>query len=87
MPFGLCNVPITFFKMITKTFKYLDQFMEVFLDDLIFYNNKEYHFNQLQKCLEKCYVNFTLILILKKCAFFVNLGVLLGHIRCVMEDF
>lgn len=52
MPFGLCNVPITFFKMITKTFKYLDQFMEVFLDDLIFYNNKEYHFNQLQKCLE-----------------------------------
>jgi len=68
MPFGLCNVPITFFKMITKTFKYLYQFMEVFLDDLIFYNNED-HFNQLQKCLEKCYVNFTLFLILKMCIF------------------
>jgi hypothetical protein len=69
MSFGLWNVPITFLKMITKTFKYLDQFMEVFLDDLIFYNNKEYHFNQLQTCLEKCYVNFTLILILKNVHF------------------
>jgi hypothetical protein len=69
MPFGLCNVPITFFKMIIKTFKYLDQFMEVFLDDYFFNNNKEDHFNQLQKCLEKCYVNFALILILKNVHF------------------
>jgi hypothetical protein len=69
MPFGLCNVPITFFKMITKTFKYVNEFMEVFLDDLIVYNNKEDRFNQLQKCVEKCYVNFALILILKNVHF------------------
>jgi hypothetical protein len=79
MPFGLCNVFVTFLKMITKTFKYLDQFMEVFLDDLIFYNNKEDPQSiakMSRKMLCELHINFNL----EKCAFCVNLGVLLGHI-------
>ncbi len=31
MPFGLCNAPVTFQKVVTKTFKpYLNKFMQVF---------------------------------------------------------
>jgi len=55
MPFGLCNVPSTFQKAITKTFKkYLNKFMQVFLDDFNVYGDKKDHLNQLQKCLEEC---------------------------------
>jgi hypothetical protein len=58
MSFGLCNVPATFQKVITKAFrKYFNDFMQVFLDDFSVYGNKEDHLQQLQKCLEECRVN------------------------------
>jgi hypothetical protein len=38
MPFGLCNVTATFQKVVTQTFKkYLNNFMQVFLDDFNVY--------------------------------------------------
>jgi hypothetical protein len=41
MPFGLCNVPTTFQKVVTKTFKeYLNKFMQVFLNDFSVYGSK-----------------------------------------------
>jgi hypothetical protein len=44
MPFGLCNDPITFFKMTTKTFQeYLNKLMQVFLDKLNVYGSKKDH--------------------------------------------
>jgi hypothetical protein len=34
MPFGLCNAPTTFQKVVTNTFnKYRNEFMQVFLND------------------------------------------------------
>jgi hypothetical protein len=70
--FGLCNVPTTFQKVVTKTFlKCLNDIMEVFLDDFIVYGNKENHLQQLQKCLEECRVN-GISLNPKKC-FFVSI--------------
>jgi hypothetical protein len=58
MPFGLCNVPATFKKVVTKAFKpYLNKFMQVFLDDFSVYGNKKDHLEQLQKCLEECRLN------------------------------
>jgi hypothetical protein len=40
MPFGLCNDPTTFQKMVTKTFKeYLNKFMQVFLDEFNVYGS------------------------------------------------
>jgi hypothetical protein len=48
MSFGLCNVLVTFQKVITKAFrKYLNDFMQVFLDDFSVYGNKEDHLQQL----------------------------------------
>ncbi len=42
MSFGLCNAPTTFQKIITKVFfKYLNDFMQVFLDDFSVYSNKK----------------------------------------------
>jgi hypothetical protein len=82
MHFRLCNALATFQKVITKTFKpYLNKFMQVFLDDFNVYGDKKDHLKQLQKCLQKCRLN-GISLNLKKCAFYVNLGVLLGHIVC-----
>jgi hypothetical protein len=38
------NEPPTYHKTITKTFiKYLDNFMKIFLDDFIMYNDMESH--------------------------------------------
>jgi hypothetical protein len=82
MPFGLCNVCATFQKEVTKTFmKYLNKFMQVFLNDFNVYGSIRDHLGQLQKCLEECRrngINFNP----KKCAFCVNSSVLLGHIVC-----
>ncbi len=78
--FGLCNVPPTFQKVVTKTFKpYLNILMQVFLDDSSVYGDKKDHLEQLQKCLEECRPN-GINLNPKKCAFYVNSIALLGHI-------
>jgi hypothetical protein len=69
-----------FQKVITKTFKpYLNKFMQVFLDDFNVYGDKKDHLEQLQKCLEECKLN-GISFNPEKCAFYVNLRVLLGHI-------
>ncbi len=81
MPFGLCNVPSTFQKVVTKTFKKYLKFMQVFLDDFSLYSDKNDHLDQLQKCLEECKRN-GISHNPKKCALCVNSGVILGHIVC-----
>jgi hypothetical protein len=44
MPFGVKNRLPTYQKVVTKTFKeYLDNFMKIFLDDFIMYNDMESH--------------------------------------------
>jgi hypothetical protein len=85
MPFGLCNVPTTYQKVVTKTFnKYLNDFMQVFLDDFSVFSKKEDHIGQLQKCLQECYIN-GINLNSYKCVFSINYGVLLGHIIYIDE--
>jgi hypothetical protein len=79
MPFGLCNALATFQKVMTKAFKeYLNNFMQVFLDDYV-YGSKKDHLGQLQKCLEECKKN-GISPNPKKCAFCVNSSVILGHV-------
>lgn len=44
MPFGLCNAPTTFQKIVTKTFKpYLNKFMQVSLHDFSVCGDKKDH--------------------------------------------
>jgi hypothetical protein len=84
MPFGLCNAPTTFQKLITQTFQeYLNNFIQVFLDDFNVYGQKVEDLNHLKKSMTQC-KNNGISFNLEKCAFCVNLGVLLRHI--IYED-
>ncbi len=53
MPFGVKNGPSTSQRIINKAFKeYLNQFMKIFLDDLMIYNDMESHLMKLRLCLK-----------------------------------
>jgi hypothetical protein len=85
MPFGLCNGLTTFQKIVTQTFKkYINNFMQVFLDDFSVYGQKEDHLSHLKKCMTQCRNN-GISFNPKNCVFCVNYGILLGHIVCEDE--
>ena len=54
MPFRLTNVPTTFMDLMHKVFQpYLDQFVVVFLDDILIYSqSEEEHENHLRVVLQ-----------------------------------
>ena len=80
MPFGLCNAPATFQRVMTRAFQdYLRQFMEIFLDDFCVFSTKADHEDKLARCFAKC-KEYGISLNSGKCQFLVPLGKLLGHI-------
>lgn len=81
MPFGLTNAPAVFMDLMNRVFhEYLDQFVIVFIDDILIYSkNKEEHEKHLMMVLEtlrkeKLYAKF------KKCEFWLDKIVFLGHV-------
>jgi hypothetical protein len=80
MPFGVKTGPPTFERVVSKVFKeYLDQFMKIFLDDFIVYNDLESHLMKLNFAFRNA-ENIKSVSIQKKCAFMVFLGLILGYI-------
>jgi hypothetical protein len=80
MSFGMKNEPPTYKKTITKTFReYLDNFMKIFMDDFMVYNDMESHLQKLIICFQKC-KKYGINLNLNKCAFMVFTRMILGLI-------
>ena len=55
MPFGLCNAPTTFQRVMTQEFqKYLRISMEILLDDFCTFSSRKEHLDWLGTCLNQC---------------------------------
>ena len=81
MPFGLPNAPTVFMDLMNRVFhEYLDRFVFVLIDDILVYSkSQEEHEEHLRMVLQilrdkKLYAK------LKKCEFWLNQVVFLGHV-------
>ena len=81
MPFGLTNAVTTFMSLMNRIFQhYLDQFVVVFIDDILIYSrSEEEHQAQLRLALQvlqekKLFAKFS------KCEFWMDEVVFLGHV-------
>ena len=80
MPFGLCNAPATFQRVMTQAFtKYLRKFMEIFLDDFCVFGSKKEHARDLKKCFDSCR-EYGISINAAKSEFATECGKLLGHV-------
>ncbi|KAL6311082.1 hypothetical protein AAG906_021193 [Vitis piasezkii] len=80
MPFGLTNAPAAFMDLMNKVFKpYLDQFVVVFIDDILVYSrSREEHEGHLSIVLDPRDKRFYAKL--KKCEFWLDRISFLGHV-------
>jgi hypothetical protein len=81
MPFGLTNAPAVFMDLMNRIFRpYLDQFVVVFIDDILIYSSSlEEHKNHLRLVLQllrenQLYAKFS------KCEFWLDQIKFLGHV-------
>ena len=81
MPFGLTNAPAAFMDLMNRVFRpYLDQFVVVFIDDILVYSkDREIHDTHLQVVLETLRKE-QLYAKLNKCEFWLTEVSFLGHI-------
>ncbi|KAG8491593.1 hypothetical protein CXB51_014776 [Gossypium anomalum] len=81
MPFGLTNAPVVFMDLMNRIFRqYLDQFVVVFIDDILIYSrNESEHAEHLKLVLQilrdkQLYAKFS------KCEFWLREVSFLGHV-------
>jgi len=81
MPFGLTNAPQAFMNLMNRVFRpYLDKFLVVFIDDILIYSkDMEEHANHLKVVLQTLREH-QLYSKLKKCEFWLEELVFLGHV-------
>ena len=81
MPFGLTNAPVAFMDLMNRVFRpYVDQFVVVFIDDILVYSkDAQEHEQHLRIVLETLREN-SLYAKFRKCDFWLKEDSFLGHI-------
>jgi len=70
MPFGLCNAPATFQRLINQVLrKYLRKFILVYLDDIIIYSKTFEEYKEHVRLVFEVLQAASLMMKLKKCKF------------------
>ena len=81
VPFGLTNAPAVFMNLMNSVLrKYLDKFVQVFLDDILIYSKNEKEHEEHLRIVLSCLREHKLYGKLSKCAFFQKEIHYLGHI-------
>ena len=80
MPFGLCNAPGTFQRLMMDIFRdFLRYFLEVFIDDFAVFSKRDQHLGFLKETFQRCRET-GLKLHPGKCFMGMESGILLGHV-------
>ncbi|KAL5825390.1 hypothetical protein ACOSQ3_021453 [Xanthoceras sorbifolium] len=86
MPFGLTNAPAAFMDFMNKIFRsYLDQFVIVFINDILVYSGSEEEHVEHPKIVLKTLREHQLYVKLSKCQFWLDRVTFLGHVVSVEE--
>ena len=81
MPFGLTNAPAAFMDLMNRIFKpYLDQFVIVFIDDILIYSGSEEEHAEHLRIVLQILREHRLYAKLSKCQFWLDSVAFLGHI-------
>ena len=84
MPFGLTNAPEAFMDLMNRVFRpYVDQFVVVFIDDILVYSKDAQKHEQHLKIVLETLKEKKLYAKLSKCDFWLNEVSFLGHIVSV----
>ena len=84
MPFGLTNAPATYMDLMNRVFRpYLDQFVVVFIDDILVYSKNEEEHEQHLRIVLQTLREKRLYAKLSKCDFWLKEVFFLGHIVSV----
>ena len=81
MPFGLTNAPTVFIDLMQKVFQpYLDQFVVVFMDDILIYSKSEEEHEDHLRIVLHALRNHRLYAKFRKCEFWLTEVRFLGHV-------
>ncbi|XP_048132162.1 uncharacterized protein LOC115741886 [Rhodamnia argentea] len=81
MPFGLTNAPAAFMDLMHRVFKeYLDQFVIVFIDDILIYSKSNEEHKQHLRVVLRTLREHSLYAKFSKCEFWLNKVAFLGHV-------
>ena len=84
MPFGFTNAPTVFMDLMNRVFRpYLNQFVVVFIDDILVYSKDEQEHKQHLKIVQQTLREKKLYSKLSKCDFRLNEVSFLGHVVSV----
>ena len=81
MPFGLTNAPVTFMDIMHRVFQpYLDQFVMVFVDDILIYSQSEEEHEDHLRIVLQALKDHQLYAKFSKCEYWLIKVKFLGHV-------